>query len=91
MKRAKPALLARHYIDLANEVAHITAMVCCLEQMLSKDDPDCRSTFVTLPEYWRARLDAHANVPPAMQAQVHRLLARLDAIRHGRSPARSAA
>ncbi|RQS61594.1 hypothetical protein DID96_32845 [Burkholderia sp. Bp8963] len=64
----------------AQELAHIEAMILQLEQLVQSGNLDWRGTIVTLPDYWRARIKAVANVPRDLEPQVDMLLARVDAI-----------
>ncbi|PAK15265.1 hypothetical protein DF156_13330 [Burkholderia ubonensis] len=64
----------------AQELAHIDAMVVRLEQLVQGENLDWKGTIVTQPDYWRARINGIAHLPPGLQQQVDMLLARLDAI-----------
>ncbi|MBB5427007.1 hypothetical protein HDG40_005186 [Paraburkholderia sp. JPY158] len=67
----------RNYNDAANELKHISAMVQRLEQLVKRDCLDWQGTIVARPAYWRARIEANAELPPALQPQARLLLARL--------------
>ncbi|WP_232291221.1 hypothetical protein [Burkholderia ubonensis] len=64
----------------AQELVHIDAMVARLEQLVQGERLDWKGTIVTQPDYWRARINGIADLPPGLQQQVDMLLARLDAI-----------
>ncbi|MEX3813954.1 hypothetical protein AB3X96_27435 [Paraburkholderia sp. BR13439] len=68
---------ARNYNDAANELKHIGTMVQRLEQLFHRDRVDWQGTVVATPAYWRARIEANAELPPALQPQARLLLARL--------------
>ncbi|WP_233834656.1 hypothetical protein [Paraburkholderia sp. ZP32-5] len=72
----------RNHDDVANELAHISAMIQRLEQLVRHDHDhiDLQATVVTLPAYWRARIEANLDVPPELEPQAQVLLHRLDAI-----------
>ncbi|MGF6546449.1 hypothetical protein [Paraburkholderia youngii] len=68
---------ARNYNDAANELKHISTMVQRLEQLVKRDCLDWQGTIVATPAYWRARIEANAELPPALQPQARLLLTRL--------------
>ncbi|MCX5544348.1 GNAT family N-acetyltransferase [Paraburkholderia sp. CNPSo 3076] len=66
--------------DATLELAHITTMVSQLEQLVQSEITFPKSTVVTLPAYWRARIKDIGSASLDMQSQVRTLLARLDAL-----------
>ncbi|MGF6969828.1 hypothetical protein OKW43_006923 [Paraburkholderia sp. WC7.3g] len=71
---------ARSYNDVANELTHIGAMVQRLERLVQRERVEWHATVVAMPAYWRARIEANAELPPALQPQARLLLARLDTL-----------
>jgi hypothetical protein len=68
---------AQNFNEVAKELTHIGAMVQRLERLVQGDCIDRPSTVVAMPAYWRARIEANAELPPALQPQARLLLARL--------------
>ena len=73
-----PVKAAQNYNEAAKELTHIGAMVQRLERLVHGDWIDRQSTVVAMPAYWRARIEANAELPLALQPQARLLLARLD-------------
>lgn len=86
----RPGKPMRSYHHVANELAHISAMVAQLEHLI-QDTGTGQENPVTSLDYWRARIQAvlDAELPPPLEPQVRVLRARLDALGAARSPTRS--
>ncbi len=65
---------------VVQELAHIDAMVLQLERLNEAGPSTRKATVVLLPDYWRTRIDAIADIPPSLQPLVCGLRARLNAI-----------
>ncbi|MEX3968745.1 hypothetical protein AB4Y42_42665 [Paraburkholderia sp. EG286B] len=68
---------------LAQELAHIRAMILQLEHLLSEDG-SANSVPVMSPDYWRARINGvrgASGLPATLLDEAHVLLDRLDALR----------
>lgn len=77
-----PVKAAQNHNEAAKELTHIGAMVQRLERLAQSDciGIDRQSTVVAKPAYWRARIEANAELPLALQSQARLLLARLDTL-----------
>lgn len=68
---------------VAQELAHIRAMILQLEHLLSADD-SANSLPVLSPDYWRARINGvrgTPGLPASLVDETRALLSRLDALR----------
>jgi hypothetical protein len=80
------------YDHVAQELAHIRAMIQQLEHLLQEHDIG-QTTLVASPDYWRARINAvraDSQLPATLEQQVRALLARIDALRTESGGARPA-
>ncbi|MGF6934564.1 hypothetical protein OKW41_003726 [Paraburkholderia sp. UCT70] len=81
---------ARNYKKVTRQLTHVSAIVQRLEQLVQGDRVDWQATGIAKPAYWRARIEANAELPPALQPQARLLLARLATL-EARSQRRSSA
>ncbi|MEM5425905.1 hypothetical protein [Paraburkholderia ferrariae] len=68
---------------VAQELAHIRAMILQLEHLLMEND-GAKSTPVMSPDYWRARINGvrgTSGLPATLEDEAHALLDCLDALR----------
>lgn len=65
---------------VVQELAHIDAMLVQLERLNDTEPSTRKAATVLLPDYWRTRIDAIADIPPSLQPMVCGLRARLNAI-----------
>ncbi|MEM5314245.1 hypothetical protein [Paraburkholderia sp. JHI869] len=69
--------------QVAQELAHIRAMIFQLEHLLLEDD-SANPVPVMSPDYWRARINGvrgAPGLPATLVDEAHALLVRLDALR----------
>ncbi|MGF6786398.1 hypothetical protein [Paraburkholderia sp. 35.1] len=76
---------ARNHNDVTRKLTHISAIVQRLEQLVQSDRVDWQGTGIARLAYWRARIEANAELPPALQPQAR--LATLEARSQRRSSA----
>ncbi|RZF28998.1 hypothetical protein EVC45_14370 [Paraburkholderia sp. UYCP14C] len=54
----------RNHNDVVKELTHIGTLLQCLEQSVQRDCVDWLGTVFATPTFWRARIEANAELPP---------------------------